>query len=97
MSPWPTMWGARCSSSPPTGIITGRRNDRPSIHELNNEKDETIDFNAVRGASLLHVPGKSAVDGHRPVEPRSEHQERGSKLDHGDQHGQVAAREYQDL
>lgn len=53
------MWGARCSSSPPTGIITGRRNDRPSIHELNNEKDETIDFNAVRGASLLHVPGKA--------------------------------------
>ena len=38
-----------------------------------------------------------ALDGHRPVEPRSEHQERGSKLDHGDQHGQVAAREYQDL
>ena len=53
------MRGARCSSSPPTGIITGRRNDRPSIHELNNEKDETIDFNAVRGASLLHVPAKA--------------------------------------
>ena len=45
---------------------------------------------------MLHEAKNSGISLRRESFARSG-QERGSKLDHGDQHGQVAAREYQDL
>ena len=50
------------------------------------KENETMDMAHVPRSGLLHPAGRGAVDGHRPVQPRTEHQECRAEFYDGIQH-----------